>query len=115
MADVFQAAFRGSVAPTAEDVDRSLVSELRKIFDIPVLTLQCAPCTEVRRVRRAVLRTDLEAAVLQLPATEKLLFLMHDLDGYPHDHIARLLGMTERESQLGLHQARLRLRELLPQ
>lgn len=115
MADVFRTAFRSSVAPSTEEVDRALLVELRQIFDIPVLALQCAPCTEVRKVRRAVLRTDLEAAVLQLPATEKLLFLMHDLDGYSHDHVARLLGITERESRLGLHQARLRLRELLPQ
>jgi len=27
--------------------------------------------------------------------------------------VARLLGITERESRLGLHQARLRMRELL--
>jgi len=64
-------------------------------------------------VRSNTLRVDLEAAVIQLPATEKLIFLMHDVERYDHDRVARLLGITERESRLGLHQARLRVRELL--
>jgi RNA polymerase sigma-70 factor (ECF subfamily) len=53
--------------------------------------------------------------VVQLPATEKLVFLLHDVEGYDHRKIARLLGMEEQESQLGLHQARIQIRELVSQ
>jgi RNA polymerase sigma-70 factor (ECF subfamily) len=113
MVDAFRAAFLETAIPTAEEVDLALVAELRKMFDIPVFTLDCIPCHGIRNVRKNVLRTDLEIAVFALPSTEKLIFLMHDLEGYDHDRVARLLGMTERESRLGLHQARLRLRELL--
>jgi RNA polymerase sigma-70 factor (ECF subfamily) len=113
MVDAFRAAFLDSVSPSGEEVDRALVAELRKMFDLPVFTLDCTLCTGIRNVRKNVLRTDLECAVFALPATEKLIFLMHDLEAYDHDHVARLLGITERESHLGLHQARLRLRELL--
>jgi RNA polymerase sigma-70 factor (ECF subfamily) len=64
-------------------------------------------------VRRNTLRVDLERAVIQLPNTEKMIFLMHDVEGYDHAHIARLLSITEDSSRQGLHQARLRMRELL--
>ena len=112
--DVFRTAFLASGNPSADDVDRALVAELVKMFEIPLFTLDCAPSNKVRNIRENMLRTDLEAAVIQLPATEKLIFLMHDVERYAHDRIARLLGITERESRLGLHQGRLRLRELLP-
>ncbi len=113
MSDAFRAAFLGTANPSVEDIDQALVGELKKTFDIPLFTLDCAPSNQVRNVRSNILRTDLEIAVIALPATEKLVFLMHDLEGYDHDRVARLLGITERESRLGLHQARLRLRELL--
>jgi len=113
MTDVFRSAFLVNPTPTVEDVDRALVGELRKTFHIPVFTLSCAPATQVRNVRRNTLRTELEAAVLQLPATEKLIFLMHDVERFEHEYIARLLGITDRESRLALHQGRLYLRELL--
>jgi RNA polymerase sigma-70 factor (ECF subfamily) len=113
MSDAFRAAFLATPNPSVEDVDRALVGELKKTFDIPVFTLNCVPPSEVRNVRSNILRTDLELAVIELPATEKLIFLMHDLEGYEHDRVARLIGITDRESRLALHQARLRLRELL--
>jgi DNA-directed RNA polymerase specialized sigma24 family protein len=113
MSDAFRAAFLATPYPSVEDIDRALVSELGKTFDIPLFTLECVPSNAVRNVRSNILRTDLELAVIELPATEKLIFLMHDLEGYDHDRVARLLGITERESRLALHQARLRLRELI--
>ncbi len=113
MADVFRAALSRHAAASTQEIDCALVGELRELFDIPVFTLHCVPNSEVRNVRLSVLRTELECAVFQLPATEKLIFLLHDVEGYDHDSIARLVGVTERESRLGLHQARLRLRELL--
>jgi DNA-directed RNA polymerase specialized sigma24 family protein len=48
-----------------------------------------------------------------LPATERLVFLMHDVENYDHARIARTIGITEAESKAGLFQARLKLRELL--
>lgn len=105
--------FARSDEPTAEEIDRALVDELRTYFDLGTLTLNCSPCDRVLNVRGNVLRVELERAVIQLPETEKLMFLMHDVEGYEHARIARLLGATEDESRCGVHQARLRLRELL--
>jgi RNA polymerase sigma-70 factor (ECF subfamily) len=51
--------------------------------------------------------------VVQLPSTEKMIFLLHDVEGYEHEKIAHLLGLSVQESQFGLHQARLQMRELV--
>ena len=39
--------------------------------------------------------------------------VLHDVEGYNHVRIAKLIGLSEDESRNGLHQARLRMRELL--
>jgi RNA polymerase sigma-70 factor (ECF subfamily) len=109
----FSRAFASDQELTAYEIDRALVIELRSLLPLGTLTLDCAPCEQILSVRRNTLRVDLERAVIQLPNTEKLMFLMHDVEGYEHAYIASLLGVTEDNSQLGVHQARLRLRELL--
>ncbi|MGC2108851.1 MAG: sigma-70 family RNA polymerase sigma factor [Candidatus Korobacteraceae bacterium] len=113
MTHTFCRAFGRSDTPSAEEIDRALIAELRQYMVLGTLTLDCAPCERVLSVRRNVLRVDLERAVIQLPNTEKLIFLMRDVEGYDHERIARLLGISQAESHTGLHQARLRMRELL--
>ncbi len=113
MTHAFCRAFGGSAAPSAEEIDQALVNELREYISLGTLTLNCAPCDKVMSVRTNTLRVDLERAVIELPNTEKMIFLMHDVEGYDHARIARLLSITEDGSRNGLHQARLRMRELL--
>jgi RNA polymerase sigma-70 factor (ECF subfamily) len=115
MTHTFCRAFSRTDAPDAEEIDQALIAELREYMPLGPLTLDCAPCHQVLSVRHNTLRVDLERAVIQLPDTEKMIFLMHDVEGYDHARIARLLGMTEDSSRQGLHQARLRVRELLAQ
>lgn len=113
MTHAFCRAFGRADAPSAEEIDRSLIAELREYIPLGTLTLDCAPCDKVLSVRHNTLRVDLERSVIQLPDTEKMIFLMHDVEGYDHARIARLLSIAEDGSRHGLHQARLRLRELL--
>jgi DNA-directed RNA polymerase specialized sigma24 family protein len=113
MTHTFCRAFARAHIPTAEEIDRCLISELREYMPLGTLTLNCAACERVLSVRRNTLRVDLERAVVQLPPTEKMIFLMHDVESYDHARIARTLGLSDEESRLGLHQARLRMRELL--
>ncbi len=113
MIQAFCRAFTGTGEPAADDIDRALISELREYMPLGTLTLDCAPCHRVLSVRRNTLRVDLERAVVQLPNTEKMIFLMHDVECYDHARIAHLLEIPEESSILGLHQARLRMRELL--
>jgi RNA polymerase sigma-70 factor (ECF subfamily) len=113
MTRTFCRAFAKGDSPTAEEIDRCLISVLREYMPLGILTLDCSPSDRVLSVRRNTMRVDLERAVVQLPPTEKMIFLMHDVESYDHARIARSLGFTDEESRAGLHQARLRMRELL--
>jgi DNA-directed RNA polymerase specialized sigma24 family protein len=111
----FLRAFSLSDQPTEEMIDRALLRELQSEDSISMgpLELQCAVVDEVSNVRRNTKRVDLERAIMQLPHTERMIFCMHDGDAYGHERIARTLGISENDSRQGLHQARLRIRELV--
>jgi RNA polymerase sigma-70 factor, ECF subfamily len=113
MVQTFSRAFADNHESSDEDIDRALIAALREYVDFKPLSLQCAPCERVVSVRQNTRRVDLERAVVQLPATERMIFLMHDVERYEHARIANLLGISEDGSCEGLHQARLRIRELL--
>lgn len=61
----------------------------------------------------AIDRVSLERAILQLPLGYRIVFVLHDVQGYEHNEIAEILGLTEGTSKSQLHKARLRLREML--
>ena len=113
-ANVFLRAFAGSASPTTEQIDYAFLAEVRETTPVGTLTLNCSASSSPS-IRGNVKRVHLERAVVQLPATEKLVFLLHDVEGYDHKKIARLLGMEEQESQFRLHQARILIRELVSQ
>lgn len=58
-------------------------------------------------------RVHLERAVEQLPPGYKAVFVLHDVQGYEHNEIARLMNCSVGNSKSQLHKARMRLRELL--
>lgn len=113
MIQTFSRAFAASHEPSDEEIDHALIAELREYVDFRALSLQCNASERVLSVRRNTRRVDLERAVVELPATEKMILLMHDVERYDHAHIAKLLGISGDDSCQGLHQARLRIRELL--
>jgi len=60
-------------------------------------------------------RMSLQKALGQLPEGYKQMFILHDVEGYEHNEIARILGCSTGNSKTQLHKARQRLRELLNQ
>jgi RNA polymerase sigma-70 factor, ECF subfamily len=58
-------------------------------------------------------RVHLERAIDQLPPGYKQVFVLHDIQGYEHNEIARLMNCSVGNSKSQLHKARMRLRELL--
>jgi RNA polymerase sigma-70 factor, ECF subfamily len=111
--NTFLRAFASSAEPGTEQIDQAFLAEIREITAIGTLTLNASTCAETKSVRGNVKRVHLERAVVQLPSTEKMIFLLHDVEGYEHKKIAHLLGLSLQESQFGLHQARLQMRELI--
>ena len=59
------------------------------------------------------LRTRLGQAIEALPDGYRAVFVMHDVEGYTHDEIARALGVQPGTSKAQLFRARARLREAL--
>lgn len=55
----------------------------------------------------------LENAIEQLPDGYKNVFVLHDVEGYEHEEVARILGCSVGTSKSQLHKARLKLRKLL--
>ena len=60
-------------------------------------------------------RIALDAAVAQLPPGYRTVFVLHDVEGYEHEEIARMLGCAVGTSKSQLHKARMKLRGLLKQ
>lgn len=60
-------------------------------------------------------RISLENAIAQLPRGYRTIFVLHDVEGYEHEEIAKLLGCSAGTSKSQLHKARLKLRRLLQQ
>ncbi len=58
-------------------------------------------------------RIDLERAVEQLPAGCREVFVLHDIEGYEHREIAKMLGIAEGTSKSQVFKARMKLRVLL--
>lgn len=58
-------------------------------------------------------RMDITAAMETLPAGAKQIFVLHDIEGYKHEEIAVMCGITAGGSKAQLHRARLLLREAL--
>jgi RNA polymerase sigma-70 factor, ECF subfamily len=56
---------------------------------------------------------SLDVAIQQLSSGYKEILLLHDLEGYQHEEIAKLLGISAGTSKSQLHKARLRVRGLL--
>jgi RNA polymerase sigma-70 factor (ECF subfamily) len=57
--------------------------------------------------------SDLERAIAGLPEGARAVFVLHDVEGYQHQEIARLTGIAEGTSKAQLHRARRLLKEAL--
>jgi len=58
-------------------------------------------------------RLTLEKAIQALPVGYRMVFHLHDVEGYEHKQIAGMIGCSVGNSKSQLHKARMKLRELL--
>ena len=56
---------------------------------------------------------DFESAIERLPDGARQVFVLHDVEGYKHEEIADMLGVTSGTSKAQLHRARMLLRRSL--
>jgi RNA polymerase sigma-70 factor (ECF subfamily) len=118
LGNTFVRAFQQGDEPTGEQVDKSLVTELKDFVEFePVAPVAEAPIAVPAGInlaeQRNVKRPDLEAALVHLPATERMVFLLRDVEGYPVDRVANTLEIAPQAVNIALLRARLKLREVL--
>ena len=65
------------------------------------------------RLHALVDRVTLERAIEDLSPGYRLIFILHDIEGYEHNEIAEMLGCSMGNTKSQLHKARMRLRETL--
>ena len=65
------------------------------------------------RLAGSIDRLQLQNAIGELPPGYRMIFLLHDVQGYEHNEIADMVGCSIGNSKSQLHKARMKLRELL--
>lgn len=56
---------------------------------------------------------DFESAIAKLPEGARQVFVLHDVEGFKHEEIGRMLGVTSGTTKAQLHRARMMLRRSL--
>jgi RNA polymerase sigma-70 factor (ECF subfamily) len=65
------------------------------------------------RLAGSIDRVNLERAIQRLTPCHRLVFVLHDVQGYKHKEIAKILSWSIGNSKAQLHRSRRKLRELL--
>jgi RNA polymerase sigma-70 factor, ECF subfamily len=87
---------------------RRTIASMQGRIDLPESTPELAG-----REDQPLLRTRLEQAIDQLPEGMRRVLVLHDVEGYTHQEIGELLGVSVGTSKSQLFRARARMRELL--
>jgi RNA polymerase sigma-70 factor, ECF subfamily len=92
------------------DYVRSRRAKMTRVTD----TLDAEGAMEPVAARETpIARVDLERALQQLPEGCREAFVLHDVEGFDHKEVAKLLGIAEGTSKSQVFKARSRLRGLL--
>ena len=65
------------------------------------------------RLAGSIDRMQLQRSIESLPPGYRMIFLLHDVEGYEHNEIAEMVGCSIGNSKSQLHKARMKLREIL--
>ncbi len=71
------------------------------------------PGADDPRLAGSLDRMQLQLSIQALPPGYRMIFLLHDVEGYEHNEIAEMVGCSIGNSKSQLHKARMKLRELL--
>jgi len=85
---------------------RAKLATRRRRFVEDEVALEMAPAPRGRPDERM----DFEGALARLPEGARQVFVLHDVEGFRHEEIGRMLGVTTGTSKAQLHRARMLLR-----
>lgn len=93
--------------------EREAEGRRRNRHDEGIEDLDTISYGDVRPLPVPGLSLDLEQAIAALPPGAKKVFVLHDVEGYTHEEIAGMLGVTSGGCKAQLHRARMLLRRML--
>lgn len=93
--------------------DREAEGRRRSRHDDGVEDMDTIAHGDVRALPVPGLSLDLERAIATLPPGARKVFVLHDVEGYTHEEIAEMLGVTSGGCKAQLHRARMLLRRVL--
>lgn len=93
--------------------DRQVERRHRERHDDSVEDVDAISPGDARPVPVPGLSMDLEHAIAGLPPGARKVFVLHDVEGYTHEEIGAMLGVTAGGCKAQLHRARMLLREAL--
>jgi len=108
-----EAAFGTWIAAIATTVS---LNQLRRIKRFRTREVELDEGIRGDRVRSSVepdVRADLHRAIDKLPERSRAVFILHDVEGYTHEEIGKILGIHTGTSKSQLFRARRRLRKAL--
>ena len=92
------------------DFVRSKQAKMGKVTDTLDGDASFEPCA---RRETPVARIDLERAMSRLPSGCREVFVLHDVEGFDHKEVGRMLGIAEGTSKSQIFRARMKLRAML--
>jgi RNA polymerase sigma-70 factor (ECF subfamily) len=113
MGNTFVKAFQATEEPDAKQIDTCLIDELRERVSFDETLPPVEVSTEDSLANRNVKKTELEEAIHELPPTERLAFLLKDVEGYSIPAISERMNIGAQELLGILMSARVRLRSVL--
>ncbi|MBX3131973.1 MAG: RNA polymerase sigma factor [Gemmatimonadaceae bacterium] len=93
--------------------DRQAEGRRRHREDEAIEDMDEISASDVRPLPVPGLSLDLEAAIAALPPGARKVFVLHDVEGYTHEEIGTMLGVTAGGCKAQLHRARMLLRRSL--
>jgi RNA polymerase sigma-70 factor (ECF subfamily) len=95
------------------DVLRGRQSKMARVTDSLDEEGASEPAAIAPMVPTAISRLDLDRAIARLPQGCRAAFILHDVEGFEHNEVAKLLGVSEGTSKSQVHKARMKLRGML--
>lgn len=93
--------------------DREAEGRRRKRHDEGVEDMDTIATGDVRALSVPGLSLDLERSIAMLPPGARQVFVLHDVEGFTHEEIGEMLGVTAGGCKAQLHRARMLLRRFL--
>lgn len=92
---------------------RKRTVKMEKVTDEGETPVQIVKGSEKPSRMPVVDRIAIENAIKELPNGYRNVFILHDIEGFEHEEVARILGCSVGTSKSQLHKARHKLRKLL--